>query len=168
MWAVHGVIVMLEWCYTIDLLDSSALSGFGRGLREIQATFTQPWLRLVAVASVLALYHGIVQRRVAETLGQALLMLAMMVGGIWVIMNPAGTVGSLDQWANEAEPRTLGSVRGRDPGSSGPNAGRQHERGLQRRGGRRPGATWSSEASDGATIPLGWTHGCGLRVWPTR
>lgn len=109
--AVHGVIVMLEWCYTVDLLDSSAMSGLAGGLRETQATFTQPWLVLVlSVASVLALYHGIVQRRVAETVGQALLMLAMMAGGLWVIMNPAGTVGSLDQWANEAGLGTLGSV----------------------------------------------------------
>ena len=71
---VHGVIVMLEWCYTIDLLDSSVMGGITRGLRETQATFTQPWLVLaLAVASVLALYHGIVRRRVTETLGQTLL-----------------------------------------------------------------------------------------------
>jgi hypothetical protein len=114
--AVHGVIVMLEWCYTIDLLNSSAMSGVARGLRESQATFTQPWLVLVlSVASVLALYHGIVQRRVAETVGHALLMLAMMVGGLWVIMNPTGTVGSLDQWANQAGLGTLGSVAGGTP-----------------------------------------------------
>ena len=42
-----------------------------RGLSETQATFTQPWLVLaLAIAAVLALYHGIVRRRVAETLGE--------------------------------------------------------------------------------------------------
>ena len=88
---VHGVIVMLEWCYTIDLLDSSAMGGVTQGLRETQATFTQPWLVLVlAVAAVLALYHGLVRRQVSETVGQALLMLAMMVAGLWVIVNPLG------------------------------------------------------------------------------
>ena len=65
------------------------MSGVTRGLRQTQATFTQPWLVLaLAVAAVLALYHGIVRRRVAETLGQALMMGAMMVGGLWVIVNP--------------------------------------------------------------------------------
>jgi hypothetical protein len=114
--AVHGVIVMLEWCYTIDLLNSSAMSGVARGLRETQATFTQPWLVFVlTVASVLALYHGIVRRRVAETLGHALLMLAMMAGGFWVIMNPTGTVGALDQWANQAGLGTLGAVAAGTP-----------------------------------------------------
>jgi len=113
---VHGMVVMLEWCYTIDLLDSSAMSGVARGLRETQATFTQPWLVVVlAVASVLALYHGLVRRRVAETVGQALLMLAMMAGGLWVIMNPAGTVGALGEWANDAGLGALGAAAGGTP-----------------------------------------------------
>ncbi len=113
---VHGVIVMIEWCYTIDLLDSSAMSGVARGLRETQTAFTQPWLVVVlAVASVLALYHGLVRRRVAETVGQALLMLAMMAGGLWVIMDPTGTVGSLGQWANQAGLGALGAVAGGTP-----------------------------------------------------
>jgi len=113
---VHGMVVMLEWCYTIDLLDSSAMSGVARGLRETQATFTQPWLVVVlAVASVLALYHGLVRRQVAETVGQALLMLAMMVAGLWVIMNPAGTVGALGEWANDAGLGALGAAAGGSP-----------------------------------------------------
>jgi hypothetical protein len=111
VWVVHALIVALEWAYTIDLLGSSAMSGVTRGLREAQATFTQPWLvTALAVAGVMALYNGLVRRRVAETLGQALLMGAMMVGGLWVIMNPTGTVGALGQWANEASLGTLSAV----------------------------------------------------------
>ncbi len=114
--AVHGVIVTIEWCYTIDLLDSSAMSGVAKGLRETQAAFTRPWLEAVlAVASMLAAYHGLVRRRVAETVGQALMVLAMMVGGLWVIMDPAGTVGSLGQWANQAGLGALGAVAGGTP-----------------------------------------------------
>jgi hypothetical protein len=113
---VHGVIVMLEWCYTIDLLDSSVMGGVTRGLRETQATFTQPWLVLaLAVAAVLALYHGIVRRQVTETLGQTLLMAAMMLGGFWVIVNPLGTVGALAAWANEASLGTLSAVAAGTP-----------------------------------------------------
>jgi hypothetical protein len=111
VWAVHALIVALEWCYTIDLLDSSTMVGAARGLRETQATFTQPWLVVAfTVASVLALYHGIVRRRVAETLGQAALMLAMMAGGLWVIMDPTGTVEAVGQWAGQASLGTLGAV----------------------------------------------------------
>ena len=113
---VRGVIVMLDWCFTIDLLNSPAMSGLARGLRETQATFTQPWMAIVlAIASVLALYHGLIRRRVAETLGETLLMVAMMAGGLWVIVNPTGTVGALGGWANEASLGTLGAVMAGTP-----------------------------------------------------
>lgn len=113
---VHGVIVMLEWCYTVDLLESSAMRGVTSGLRETQATFTQPWLVLaLAVAAVLAAYHGIVRRQVAETLGQVVLMGVMMLGGFWVIINPLGTVGALGAWASEASLGTLGAVASGTP-----------------------------------------------------
>ena len=111
VWMVHALLVMLEWCYALDLLDSSATSGLGRGLRAMQATLTQPWLAVVlAVASVLALYHGLVRRQVAQTVGQALLMGAMMAGGLWVIANPTGTVGALGRWADQASLGTLGAL----------------------------------------------------------
>jgi len=108
---VHGVIVMLEWCYTVDLLESSAMRAVTKGLSETQATFTRPWLVLaLAVAAVLAMYHGIVRRQVTETLGQAMLMGVMMLAGFWVIVNPLGTIGALGAWANRASLGTLGSV----------------------------------------------------------
>ena len=114
--AVHGVIVMLDWCFTIDLLDSPAMSGLTRGLHATQATFTRPWLAIVlAIASMLAAYHGLVRRRVAETVGEALLTLAMMAGGLWVIANPTGTIGALGGWANEASLGTLGAVMAGTP-----------------------------------------------------
>jgi hypothetical protein len=117
---VHGVIVMLEWCYSLDLLNSSKINGITQRLREIQATFTRPWLELaLAVASVLALYHGIVRRQVSETLGQMVMMAAMMLGGLWVILNPLGTIGALDAWANEASLGTLAAVTSGTPEHSG-------------------------------------------------
>jgi hypothetical protein len=116
VWIVHALIVALEWCFTIDLLNSSAMSGVASALRSAQAVFTQPWLVMaLAIAAVLALYNGLIRRRIAETLGQALLMVAMMVGGLWVIANPTGTVGALGQLANQASLGTLGAVAGGTP-----------------------------------------------------
>jgi hypothetical protein len=107
VWAVHALVVMLEWCYTIDLLDSASAS-VGRGLRQMQSSLTGPWLATVmAIASVLAAYNGLIRRRVSETIGQALMTLAMMAGGMWVILNPTGTVGALGGWANQASLGTL-------------------------------------------------------------
>jgi hypothetical protein len=111
VWVVHTVVVALEWCFTLDLLDSSAMIGVERALRRTQAAFTGPWLVLaLAVASLAAAYNGLVRRRVAETLGQAVLMLAMMAGGLWTIADPAGTVGALGRWVDEASAGTLGAV----------------------------------------------------------
>ena len=108
VWAVHALVVMLEWCFTIDLLPGASAGGLGGGLRRMEQTFTRPWLALaLAVASVLALYHGLIRRRVAETVGEALVMVAMMLGGLWVISDPVGTLGALGGWANQAALGTL-------------------------------------------------------------
>jgi hypothetical protein len=110
VWIVHALLAMLEWAYTIDLLDGPTAGSTGSGLRETQAVFTQPWLVLaLAVASVLAAYHGLVRRQVAQTVGQALSMTMMMVGGLWVIANPIGTVGALSSLTNQASLGALGA-----------------------------------------------------------
>jgi hypothetical protein len=111
VWIVHALVVMLQWCYTLELLGGSTMSDLKSSLRETQASFTEPWLALMlAVASVLALYNGLVRRRVAETLGQVLLTIAMMAGGLWMIADPLGTVGAVGQFANQASLGTLGAV----------------------------------------------------------
>jgi hypothetical protein len=111
VWVVHALIVALEWCFALDLLDSSVLGDLERSLRATQSSFTGPWLVLaLALASLAAAYNGLVRRRVAETLGQSALMLAMMAGGLWVIADPTGTVGALGRWVDEASAGTLGAV----------------------------------------------------------
>ncbi len=120
VWVVHALCVMLEWCFTLDLLDSGATAGIGSGLREMQAAFTQPWLvSVLAAAGVVVLYNGLIRRRVAETLGEAALMAAMIVGGLWMIADPSGTVGALGRWANQASLGTLGvAARGTPRGAA--------------------------------------------------
>ncbi len=121
VWAVHALVVMLEWCFTIDLLEGDTLrGGVARGLHEMQATVTMPWLATVlAIAAVLCAYQGLVRRRVAESLAQALMALAMMAGGIWVTVDPAGTVGALGDWANRASLGTLAVTARGSPGDPG-------------------------------------------------
>jgi hypothetical protein len=65
---------------------------------------------MLAIASIAALYHGLIRRRVSQTLGEVALMVAMMASGLWVIVNPAGTVGVLGGWANEVGLGALGAV----------------------------------------------------------
>jgi hypothetical protein len=120
VWAVHALIVMLEWCFSVDLLDGSSAIGLGGGLRAMQASLTEPWLPIaLACASVLALYHGLVRRRVAQTLGEVLLMGTMMVAGLWIIADPTGTVGALGQWADQASLGTLAVAAHGTPNAPG-------------------------------------------------
>jgi hypothetical protein len=119
VWAVHALVVMLEWCFTIDLLDDPS-AGLGTGLRAMQANLTEPWLAgALAVASVLAVYHGLIRRRVSEALGHALLAGAMMICGLWVTLDPGGTVGAIGGWANQASLGTLAVSSRGTPASPG-------------------------------------------------
>jgi hypothetical protein len=121
VWAVHALLVMLEWCFTLDLLDSASVQlGLAHGLRQMQAAFTIPWLATVlSLAAVLTAYDGLVRRRVAETLGRALLTLAMIAAGFWVMLDPTGTVGALGEWANQASLGTLAATAGGAPTAAG-------------------------------------------------
>ena len=109
VWAIHALVVMLEWCFAIDLLDSPSVElGIARGLRAMQAAFTLPWLATtLSIGAVALAYDGLVHRRVGESLGRALLALAMTAGGLCVMLDPAGTVGSVGRWANDASVGTL-------------------------------------------------------------
>ncbi len=111
VWILHALVVAFEWCFTLDLPDEAILSGLAGGLRATEATFTQPWLGVVlAVASLLALYHGIVRRRVADSIGGVTAMLAMMALGLWWILDPTGTIGVLGRWSDEISLATLASI----------------------------------------------------------
>jgi hypothetical protein len=117
VWAVHALVVMLEWCFTIDLLErGSVAGGVASGLRQMQSTITMPWLvTATSIAAVLCAYHGLIRRRVAESLTQALLVLAMTVVAIWLALDPTGTVGALGEWANDAGLGTLAVSAGASP-----------------------------------------------------
>ncbi|MGA7706060.1 MAG: hypothetical protein WB998_14345, partial [Solirubrobacteraceae bacterium] len=114
--AAHGLVVMFEWCYSLDLLSGALLGQVTGALRNARLTFTEPWLAIVlAIASVMVVYHGLVRRQVAETIGQALAMLAMMAGGLWVMADPSGTVGAVEQWTNQAGLGTMAAVASGSP-----------------------------------------------------
>ncbi len=119
VWLVQGTIVVLEWCYSLDLLDGGALGPVSVALRSAQRTFTQPWLvALLAVAAVGVAYRGLIRRRVSDTLAESLTMLAMIAGGLWLMANPIGGVGEVNRLANQASLGTLAAFSSGDPGGA--------------------------------------------------
>ncbi len=116
VWATDVLLVAIEWCYSIDLLGTGALGPIANGLDAMHRSLTTPWLATVlAIAAVTFVYRGLIRRRVVETLGQFALMAAMMIGGLWVIVDPADTVGAVSQLANEASLGVLAASATGDP-----------------------------------------------------
>ena len=116
VWAVHAVLVAIEWSYALDLLSSPAMGAVAKALAGAERAFTQPWLAAVlAVAAVLVAYRGIVKRRVAQSLGEALALLAMIACGLWMIADPLGTIGMLAERSDAASIQTLAAVSGGTP-----------------------------------------------------
>jgi hypothetical protein len=120
VWLVHALVVMLEWAFALDILESGSAAGLTAGLARAEATFTAPLLGLaLSVAAVLVAYHGLVRRRIAETLGEAVLMLAMLAGGLWLMLDPSGTVGALSRWSDSAALGTLAVAASGSPATPG-------------------------------------------------
>ncbi len=120
VWSVHALVVMLEWSFTVDVLHTATAHGLDASLRTGEEVLTRPWLAMaLAVASLLVVYDGLIRRRVAQTLGEALVMGAMMAGGLWLIVDPSGTVGVLGRWASQASLGTLAVAAGGAPATSG-------------------------------------------------
>lgn len=116
VWLTHVAVVALEWCFSLDLLGSSTLDSVTRGLQAMRDALTTPWLGpVLALAAIAVLYNGIVRRRVVDTLGQVALLLTMMSCGLWLIADPAGTVGAASGLANEASLGALGAAATGDP-----------------------------------------------------
>jgi hypothetical protein len=109
----HALVVMLEWCFLLDLTTDRAMSQATLALHGAGSSFTEPWTAAaLAVAAALAAYHGLLRRGVAQTVGGALTMLAMMAVGLWMIASPANTVGVLARWSDEGAADTLGVMAG--------------------------------------------------------
>jgi len=103
LWVLKGVMLVLEWAFSLDLLDDSM-----RGLRPIldrlhNDVLGQAWFSVaIAVAGLAAIYTGFVQRRVIQTAAGLGATVLLMVAGLVVINDPRGTVGYAGQLTNDA------------------------------------------------------------------
>jgi hypothetical protein len=78
-------------------------------LHGAETSITVPFLAAaLALCGAMAAYHGLIRRRVAQTIGQVGVTLAMIVGGMWAIVEPAGSVGVLAGWVDKASVGALG------------------------------------------------------------
>jgi hypothetical protein len=118
LWLTNATLSLLEWAFAIDLLDPATMGSVARTLTAMRATLTEPWLvALLALAAIALLYHAIVRRRMADSVGEAAAMTAMILAGLWVITNPAGTVGEINRALNQTGLGAVAAVSAADPSS---------------------------------------------------
>jgi len=120
VWLVHALVAMLEWSFALNLVEGATSRSLQAFLAAEGRVLTTPFLTLaLSIAAVLVAYHGLVRRRVGQTLGETLAMIAMMAGGTWLMVDPAGTVGALTDWSGEAGLGTLAVAARGTPASPG-------------------------------------------------
>ena len=118
LWLTNATLSLLEWAFAIDLLDPATMGSVARTLTAMRATLTEPWLvALLALAAIALLYHAIVRRRIADSVGEAAAMTAMILAGLWIITNPAGTVGEINRALNQTGLGAVAAVSAADPSS---------------------------------------------------
>jgi hypothetical protein len=118
LWLTNATLSLLEWAFAIDLLDPATMGSVARTLAAMRATLTEPWLvALLALAAIALLYHAIVRRRMADSVGDAAAMTAMILAGLWIITNPAGTVGEINRALNQTGLGAVAAVSAADPTS---------------------------------------------------
>jgi hypothetical protein len=111
VWCVQSLLVGIEWSYTLDLLGSPQMRNVATALGRLERTFTKPLLVLaLSIAAVALAWRGIVKRQSAASVGEAFAILAMIAGGLLMVLDPLGTVGSLARWSDGASIQTLGTV----------------------------------------------------------
>jgi hypothetical protein len=103
VYALKGVLLLLEWAFSLDLLNEAMRSVREALERLHRGVLGTPWfMAAIAVSGLWGIWHGLVRRRTGETIGGLAATLALMVGALVVINNPTGTVGHASRLANEA------------------------------------------------------------------
>jgi hypothetical protein len=115
VYAVKGVLLLLEWAFSFDLLGS-AMADARRTLAYLHdQVIGQPWfLAALSVAGLWGIWRGFVQRQTTQTIVGLITSILLMVGGLVILGRPDDTVGRASQLANEASLGVLSAATGHD------------------------------------------------------
>jgi len=103
VYALKGVLLLLEWAFSLDLLNE-AMGSVRTTLEQLhQRVLGTPWfMAAIAIAGLWGIWRGLVQRRTIQTATGLAATVALMLCALVVIRDPAGTVGHASRLANEA------------------------------------------------------------------
>jgi hypothetical protein len=103
VYLIKGVLLLLEWGFSIDLLDT-AMSAVRRTLDVLHGrVLGQPWfLTALSVTAMWGIWRGLVQRQTTRTITGLLATVGLMVCALVVLARPNDTVGHASRLANDA------------------------------------------------------------------
>jgi len=115
---LRGLLVMMEWAYSIHLLGSAVLAKVGVAIAAVRSALTTPGLAVsFSVLAVLLAYNGLVRRRHVQGVGEASAAVAMVVVGLVAVARPQATVGQLSAWSDQAALASLATFDRGVPGA---------------------------------------------------
>ncbi len=102
IWLVKISLLILQWAFAVDPL-SRAGGRVGDTVKSIFNVIGPEWrLTAIAVLGVWGFWNGLVRRQFMQTFSGLLVSMLLMVGAMWVVYDPEGTVGKVGQLANDA------------------------------------------------------------------
>jgi hypothetical protein len=103
VYALKGVLLLLEWAFSLDLLNEAMGSVRGALEQLHERVLGTPWfMAAIAIAGLWGIWRGLVQRQTIQTATGLAATVALMLCALVVIRDPAGTVGHASRLANEA------------------------------------------------------------------
>jgi hypothetical protein len=103
VYVLKGVLLLLEWGFSIDLLGAS-MTEVRRTLATLHDhVIGQPWfLAALAVTALWGIWRGLVQRQATRTITGLAATVGLMVCGLVILARPDDTVGYASRLANDA------------------------------------------------------------------
>jgi hypothetical protein len=104
LYVLKAVITLVELAFGLNLFGNArAMTGVSSALTNLYNNFDVPWIGFVLAAIGLwGIWTGLVQRKHSYTIGATLASVLMIVAAMWIIAQPANTVGVAYQAANDA------------------------------------------------------------------
>jgi hypothetical protein len=100
---VKGVLLLLEWGFSIDLLGTAMAQARTALTTLHEQVIGQPWfLAALSFAGLWGIWHGLVRRQATQTIAGLCATAGLMVCGLVVLARPDETVGHASRLANQA------------------------------------------------------------------
>jgi hypothetical protein len=111
------IFTLLGWGFALSPFTNGGVMGsIDSGLHRFYAAFTQPWLLFAFVClGAWAAYRGLIKREAAASVGGLLASIVLMLAALWIIDQPAETIGTVSRYVNQAALSVIAAPQGGSP-----------------------------------------------------